>query len=69
MKLWWLAVVLVLCGCRTRYYDLRYNQLRVGILETEEQYIDGSYYRIESTDGVTLKWFPEIPVLDKFLYW
>lgn len=40
--------------------DLRWNSIRVGLLEYEKQAIDDSYVVRESTLGFKLKWAPDI---------
>ena len=67
-KLLFCGLTLLLSGCRTRFYDISYDHLRVGWLHTEEVHVEDSYYRIETTKGVEVRWLPEIPAINQFLY-
>lgn len=70
MKLWWFVPpMLVLAGCRTSFYDISYDRVKVGKLQTEEVHEGDSYYRIESMDGIEIRWFPEVPVLNNLMFW
>ena len=69
MKLYWFLPVLFLTGCRTSFYDLSYDRIRLGWLETEEVHENDSYYRVETTKGVEFRWLPEWPTMNNYLSW
>lgn len=59
MKFWWFLPVMLLTGCRTSYFEISYDHLRVGKLNTQCVRDGDCYYKVEKTDGITVRWFPE----------
>ena len=69
MKFWWvIPPMLALTGCRTSFYDISYDHMRLGILSTDVVHDGDCYFRIERTKGLDIRWLPEWPSISEWVY-